>query len=170
LPDWTLGGVIAAGALGSLAGALVNYGLSLAIGRPVLLLLIRRYGRFVHVSLAAYGEAEALFKRHGAIATFVGRLLPGVRHLISIPAGLSRMNLIAFSALTLAGAGLWSAVLAYLGYWFGSDPQRLSEAMKQYSHWVVGSALALVILYAAWMLWRGRRRGARQKGSSGWRP
>jgi membrane protein DedA with SNARE-associated domain len=165
LPDWTLGGVIAAGTLGSLAGALVNYALSLAIGRPVLLLLIRRYGRYLHVSLESYGRAEAFFQRHGAIATFVGRLLPGVRHLISIPAGLARMNLISFSLLTLAGAGLWSAILAYLGYWFGSDPQRLSEAMKAYSHWVVGGALALIALYVAWSVLRARRGGAAASGA-----
>jgi membrane protein DedA with SNARE-associated domain len=165
LPDWTLGAVVLWGTLGSLAGALVNYWLSLAIGRPVLLLLIRRYGRFVHVSPESYGRAEAFFQRHGAFATFVGRLLPGVRHLISIPAGLSRMNLVAFSALTLAGAGLWSAVLAYLGYWFGADPQRLSEAMKEYSHWVVGGTLALIALYVAWVVARSRRGGAAARGA-----
>lgn len=160
LPDWTLGGVITVGTLGALAGALVNYWLSLVIGRPVLLLLIRRYGRFVHVSVESYGRAEAFFQRHGAFATFVGRLLPGVRHLISIPAGLARMNLIAFSALTLAGAGLWGAFLAVLGYWFGAEPQRLSEAMKEYSHWVVGGTLGLIALYVGWSVLRSRRGGA----------
>jgi len=125
------------------------------------LILIRRFGRFVHVSLDSYGRAEAFFQKHGAISTFVGRLLPGVRHLISIPAGLSRMNLVVFSLLTLAGAGFWSAILAYLGYWFGSDPQRLSEAMKQYSHWVVGGAVGLIGVYAAWSWFRSTGRKAR---------
>jgi membrane protein DedA with SNARE-associated domain len=156
LPDWTLGGVIVAGTLGSLVGALANYWLAKAIGRPLVLALIGRYGKFIHVSLAAYEQAERFFQRHGAISTFVGRLLPGVRHLISIPAGLSRMNLVAFSLLTVAGAGLWSTVLAYLGYWFGQDPQRLSDAMKQYSHWVVAGALAIVAIYVAWMWLRTR--------------
>jgi len=165
LPEWTLGGVVGAGTLGSLAGALVNYGLSLAIGRPVLLLLIRRYGGFVHVSPASYARTEALFQRHGAFATFVGRLLPALRHLISIPAGLSRMNLVSFSAFTLAGAAIWSAILAYLGYWFGSDPQRLSEAMKEYSRGVVGGTLALIALYAAWAVARSRRARAPARGA-----
>jgi membrane protein DedA with SNARE-associated domain len=167
LPDWTLGGVIAAGTLGSLAGALANYGLALALGRPLLLLLIGRWGKFIHVSRESYGSAEAFFQRHGAIATFVGRLLPGVRHLISIPAGLSRMNLVAFSALTAAGAGVWSAVLAVLGYWFGQQPQQLSDAMKRYSHWVVAGALLLVAVYVAWNWMRARRTArVRQAGGS----
>ncbi len=163
LPDWTMAGVLLWGTLGALAGALANYGLALAIGRPVLLILIERYGRFLHVSAAAYENAEAFFRRHGAISIFVGRLLPGVRHLISIPAGLARMNLVTFSVLTAAGAGIWGAVLASLGYWFGSDPQRLSEAMKAYSHWVVGGALALIALYIAWNLLRSGRAGGRAR-------
>jgi membrane protein DedA with SNARE-associated domain len=156
LADWNLGGVIVAGTLGSIVGALINYWLAARIGRPLVLLLIARYGKFVHVSGESYARAEAFFQRHSAIATFVSRLIPGVRHLISIPAGLARMNLLAFTLLTLAGAGLWNAILAYLGYWFGQEPQRLSEVMKQDSHYVVAGALALVAAYAAWTWWRGR--------------
>ncbi|MFI5400235.1 MAG: DedA family protein [SAR324 cluster bacterium] len=167
LPDWNLGGVIAVGTLGSLAGALVNYWLALAIGRPLLLLFIGRYGKFIHVSLNFYERAEAVFQRHGTISIFVGRLLPGVRHLISIPAGLSRKNLIAFSVLTVAGAGLWNAILAYLGYWFGQEPQQLSDAMKRYSHWVILGALLLVALYVAWTWTRSRRVSAANRKADG---
>ncbi len=167
LPDWTMGGVLLWGTLGALAGALVNYWLALTIGRPVLLILIERYGKFVHVSPETYRSAEAFFKRHGAISIFVGRLLPGVRHLISIPAGLARMNLVTFSVLTAAGAGIWGAVLATLGYWFGSDPQRLSEAMKAYSQWVVGGALALIALYIGWSVLRSGRAGASRDAGPG---
>jgi membrane protein DedA with SNARE-associated domain len=167
LADWSLGGVIAAGTLGSVAGALANYWLALALGRPLLLLLIGRYGKFIHVSVPSYESAEAFFHRHGAIATFVARLVPGVRHLISIPAGLSRMNLLAFSVLTLAGAGLWNAILALLGYWFGQEPQQLSDAMKRYSHWVVAAALLLVALYAAWNWMRARRGAGGQRQAGG---
>jgi len=166
LPDWNLSGVIAVGTLGSLAGALANYWLAMAIGRPLLLLLIGRYGRFLHLSVKTYERAEAFFQRHGAISIFVGRLLPGVRHLVSIPAGLSRMNLIVFSGLTVAGAGLWNAILAYLGYWFGREPQQLSEAMKRYVHWVVAGALLLVALYVAWT-WIRARRSAAGDGKTG---
>jgi membrane protein DedA with SNARE-associated domain len=167
LPDWNLGGVVVAGTLGSLAGALASYWLAVWIGRPLLLLLIRRYGKFVHLSLDGYEGAERVFQRHGAISTFVSRLLPGIRHLISIPAGLSRMNLIVFCVLTVAGAGLWNWVLAYLGYWFGQEPQRLSDAMKQYSHWVVAGTVILVMLYAVWVWWRGRRHPATASTSQG---
>ena len=90
----------------------------------------------------------------------MARLVPGVRHLISIPAGLSRTNLLAFSVLTVAGAGLWNAILAYLGYWFGQEPQQLSDAMKRYSHWVVAGALLLVAVYVAWNWMRARRDAA----------
>lgn len=167
LPDWSLGGVIAAGTLGSLAGALANYWLAMAIGRPLLLLLIARYGRFIHLSLKTYERAEAFFQRHGAISIFVGRLLPGVRHLVSIPAGLSRMNLIAFAGLTVAGAGLWNAILAYLGYWFGQEPQQLSDAMKRYVHWVIAGALLLVAVYVVWNWTRARRGAAADRKAGG---
>jgi membrane protein DedA with SNARE-associated domain len=160
LPDWNLGGVIAAGTLGSLAGALISYWAALAIGRPLVLLLVRRYGKFMHVSQASYETTERLFQRHGAISTFVGRLLPVVRHLISLPAGLSRMNLLLFSVLTLAGAGIWNAILAYIGYWFGQEPEHLAEGLKRYSHWVVAATVLLVAVYAGVTWLRGRRHRA----------
>ncbi len=160
IPEWSLGGVIVAGTLGSVAGALVNYVLALYVGRPLLLALIRRYGRFVHVSEPAYLRAEALFERHGPFATFIGRLVPGVRHLISIPAGLSRMPLIMFCAMTAAGAGLWVTVLAYLGYWFGGNPQQLADSLKQYSHWLVAASLLAVVGYGVWLYRRRARRPA----------
>lgn len=157
LADWSMTGVITSGALGALAGALVNYGLALWIGRPIVLTLVRRYGRFVRVSVSTYEQTEAFFRKHGAISTFIGRFLPGVRHLISIPAGLARMNLVAFSVLTALGAGLWGAFLAALGYWFGEDPVRLSEAIKTYSHWIVGGCVGVTAIYIAWKLISSRR-------------
>jgi membrane protein DedA with SNARE-associated domain len=156
LPDWSMTGVIIWGTLGATVGAIANYGLALWIGRPLVLTLIARFGKFLHVTPAAYESTEGLFRKHGAISVFVGRLLPGVRHLISIPAGLARMNLVAFSVLTALGAGIWGAILAYLGYGFGADPVRLSEAVKQYSHWVIGACLVLIALYAVGMLLRSR--------------
>ncbi|HUJ74446.1 MAG TPA: DedA family protein, partial [bacterium] len=120
---------------------------------------IQRYGRAMHVSLPAYERAEQLFNRHGAISIFVSRLLPGVRHLISIPAGLARMPLGAFMLLTLLGAGLWNSVLAYLGYWFGQQPQQLAQAMRTYSHAIVAGCLLLVALYAG-VLWLRHARSA----------
>jgi membrane protein DedA with SNARE-associated domain len=166
LPDWTLWGVIVTGTLGSLAGALVNYAFSRTVGRFLLLSLIARYGRYVRVSEAAYLAAERFFFRHAAFATFVGRLLPGVRHLISLPAGLARMPLAAFCVLTTLGAGVWVTFLAWLGYVFGADPARLSEAMKEYSHWLVGASVAALAAYAVWAYLR-RRNGALRPSGGG---
>jgi membrane protein DedA with SNARE-associated domain len=90
------------------------------------------------------------------VATFTGRLIPGVRHLISLPAGLARMNLLSFSLLTTLGAGVWVTVLAVLGYRFGQDAELLSETLKSYSKWLAAAAVAGIALYALWM----RRRGS----------
>ncbi|MBI4081646.1 MAG: DedA family protein [Candidatus Lambdaproteobacteria bacterium] len=142
--EWNLAAVIGVGTLGSLAGALFNYYLALYLGRPMLIGLIHRYGRYFRLSIAGYEAAESLFARHGDISTFTGRLIPAIRQIISLPAGLARMNLLRFCLLTSAGAGLWVAVLAFAGYWFGADPQRLAEVLREYSHWLVAAALVLI--------------------------
>src|SRR3954463_7405697 len=112
-----MNGVLAvvAGTLGSVIGALLNYGLALFVGEP----LLRRYGKYVLVSSRSLDRSEAFFRRHGEISTLIGRLLPVVRHLISIPAGVSRMALGRFILFTALGAGAWCAVLTYLGYIIG---------------------------------------------------
>jgi membrane protein DedA with SNARE-associated domain len=144
LPDWHLGWVIVVGTLGSLAGALCNYFLAHYLGRPLLVALIDRFGRYFRLSIAGYEATERLYVRHGGIATFTGRLLPGIRHLISLPAGLTRMNLVSFCALTTLGSAVWVTVLALAGYWFGAEPQRLAEVLREYSHWLVAAALLLI--------------------------
>ena len=158
LPDWSLTGVIAAGVLGSLGGALINYYLARYLGRPVLLRLIHRFGSYVRLSEAGYFKAEQLFARHGAISTFTGRLIPGIRQIISLPAGLSGMNLMVFSVLTSLGAGIWVVMLALLGYWFGGDPEALGATLKSYSHWLIGGTGILVVAYGLWS--RLGKRGA----------
>jgi len=94
--------IFLAATLGSLAGAFVNYAFALWVGRPFL----ERYGRYFFVRPALLHKTDAFFARHGAISTFTGRLVPGIRHLISLPAGLTRMNPLAFALYTLLGAGL----------------------------------------------------------------
>jgi len=155
LPDWTLAGVIFWGTAGSLAGALVNYVLAWFLGRPLLLALIVRHGRYMRISEADYHRAEAFLLRHGAISTFVGRLLPVIRQLISLPAGLAGMHLGLFCFLTTLGAGLWVTVLALAGYWFGSDPEQLSLFLREQAHWLIGAALLLTSVYLVY--WRRRR-------------
>ncbi|HEX7926938.1 MAG TPA: DedA family protein, partial [bacterium] len=157
LPEWNLGMVIFMGTAGSLAGAVANYLLARYLGRPIVLGLVRRFGRYLHVSEAAYVGTERLFYRHAAFAVFIGRLLPGVRHLISIPAGLARMPLLWFSVLTTLGAGIWCAFLTLVGYWFGSNPQAMADLMREYSHVLVGAAVAGVAAYVAWSYLRRRR-------------
>ena len=158
--EWSLGWVIATGVAGSLAGALVNYGLARYIGRALLLRFVVRYGSYVRISPAAYFRSEAFFQRHGAMATFIGRLIPGIRQIISLPAGLARMNLLTFSVLTSLGAAIWVAVLAVLGYRFGQDAEALSAALKTHSRWL---ALGAVVLAGGYVLFRWVRSGAREK-------
>lgn len=112
-PD--LAAAFAVGLLGSLAGAYVNYFLSARLGEPFL----RRYGKWFFLKPAALDRATEVFNRYGAIATFVCRLLPAIRQLISIPAGISKMPLGSFTLFTALGAGLWTAVLAGTGFWLG---------------------------------------------------
>ena len=106
---------VAVGVAGSLAGAYVNYFLALRVGRPFL----ERYGRWFFLKPAALARACELFNRYGAATTFVCRMIPAIRQLISIPAGISRMPLGSFTLFTALGAGVWTAVLACVGFAIG---------------------------------------------------
>lgn len=106
---------IAVGLLGSLLGAYVNYFLSAFLGKPFL----RRYGKWFFLSPAALDRACEIFNRYGNLTTFVCRLLPAIRQLISIPAGIARMPFGPFTLYTALGAGIWTAVLALTGFWLG---------------------------------------------------
>ena len=147
---------VAAGTLGSVIGALVNYGLALFIGEP----LLRKYGKYVLVSQRSLNRSEAFFRRHGEISTLIGRLLPVVRHLISIPAGVSRMSLRRFILFTALGAGAWCAVLTYLGYIIGRHGERVEAVIGDYVHHALLSYVlpAVVILVGGYVLWRRRGR------------
>jgi membrane protein DedA with SNARE-associated domain len=151
---------VAAGTLGSVVGALVNYSLAVVVGEPVL----RRYGKFVLISGRSLDRTEAFFRRHGEISTFVGRLLPVIRHLISIPAGISRMALARFVAFTALGAGLWCGILTYLGWLIGRHGGEVEQAIGPYVHhtlvhYVLPGTFVLVVGYVWW-----RRRQARRAG------
>ena len=142
---------LAAGTLGSVLGALLNYLLAVVVGEPVL----RRYGKFVLVSERSLDRTEAFFRRHGEISTFLGRLLPVIRHLISIPAGMSRMALGRFVAFTALGAGLWCGILTYLGWLIGRHGGDVARAIGPYVHhtllfYVLPGAVLLVAVYVWW--------------------
>ena len=112
-----LDGVLAVlvGLLGSMAGAYVNYFLALKLGEPFL----RKYGKYFFIKPETLDRASEIFRRYGDLATFVCRLLPAIRQLISIPAVIAKMPLGSFTLFTALGAGLWTAVLAGTGFWLG---------------------------------------------------
>jgi membrane protein DedA with SNARE-associated domain len=151
-----MNGVLAvvAGTLGSVIGALVNYALALFVGEP----LLRKYGKYVLVSARSLDRTEAFFRRHGEISTLIGRLLPVVRHLISIPAGVSRMNLGRFMFFTALGAGLWCAILTYLGWIIGRHGEQVEAVIGTYVHHTLLTYIlpGIVILLGAYALWRRR--------------
>ena len=139
--------IVLCGTLGSLLGAVFNYGLALRFGRP----FFEKYGRYLLVSPRSLAKADRFFERHGRISMFVGRLLPGIRQYISLPAGLARMNMTVFCAATILGAGLWVLVLAGMGYWFGRNEQLLVQNL----HWVT---LVLVLGCGMILFYYGRKR------------
>jgi membrane protein DedA with SNARE-associated domain len=146
-----------AGAVGSLIGALFNYYFAVYLGEPFL----RRYGRYFFVSNENLDRTEAFFRRHGEIGTFIGRFVPVVRHLISIPAGLSRMRLGRFAFFTTLGAGIWCAVLAYIGWLLGRHEGALREAaVNTHTRRALLYILpALVVILVVYTWWYRRRQG-----------
>jgi membrane protein DedA with SNARE-associated domain len=145
---------ILCGTFGSLFGAYANYFAAHYLGRP----LILKYGRFVWISEEKFMRVESFFLRHGEISTFIGRLLPVVRHLISLPAGLAGMNHWRFSLYTLLGAGIWVTILTWIGYFIGQN----QELILKYSHQALyGVIAASALLIAVYMKLQSRR--AKQK-------
>jgi len=148
---------ILAGTVGSILGALFNYWFAVMVGEPFL----RRYGKYVLLRPHHLDRAEAFFARHGEISTFIGRLLPVVRHLISIPAGMARMRLPRFVAFTAIGAGLWCSVLVYIGWFLGRHEAVLMEGVvRAYSTravlYMLPALVVLVVVYAVLQRRRGR--------------
>lgn len=132
------------GTVGSLVGAYANYGAAHYLGRP----LVLKYGKYVWITEEKFAKVETFFHRHGEISTFIGRLLPVVRHLISLPAGLAGMNHLKFSLYTLLGAGIWVSILTWIGYFIG----RNQELIMKYSHQaLIGVIIFSIVLIAAYI-------------------
>jgi membrane protein DedA with SNARE-associated domain len=143
---------ILCGTAGSLIGAYVNYFAAHYLGRPLLL----KYGKYVFITEEKFAKVEGFFLRHGEVSTFIGRLLPVVRHLISLPAGLAGMNHLKFSLYTLLGAGLWVTVLTTIGYVIGSN----QELIMKYSHHALFGVLILSSLIVLVYVKLQRRNGS----------
>ena len=141
-----------AGVLGSLTGASINYALALWLGRR----FVDRIARIIPGTEGALAASERFFRRHGEISTFVGRLIPGIRQLISLPAGLARMNVARFGLYTALGAGIWSTILVAVGWWAGASEETWRPLLREATLWVVVGAAGIVGVYVVLHRWAGR--------------
>lgn len=145
-------GVVIAATVGADLGAIVNYVLAVVLGRPVVYAFARsRFGRLCLINEEKVKHAEKYFDDHGAVSTFFGRLIPAVRQLISIPAGLARMNFGKFILFTSLGALMWNSVLAAIGYSLSQVPgiqttKQIADLSSRYSHVIGYGILAAVVL------------------------
>jgi membrane protein DedA with SNARE-associated domain len=142
--------VIALGTLGSISGALLNYYLAVKLGRK----LILKYGHYVFIKPETLEKVEVFFKTHGSFSTFTARLIPVVRHYISLPAGLARMNLGLFCFYTGFGAGIWVSILTFLGYFFGQNEALLNEHL----HTISIALIVFIIDFAAIYIWLHKKK------------
>ena len=142
--------VVLTGIAGSVAGALFNYYLAIHFGRKFIL----KYGKYFFIKEETLDKLEAFFIKHGELSTFNGRLIPGIRQLISLPAGLARMNIAKFSFYSGLGAGIWVIVLVALGYLLGSKEELINEYLQN----ATLIALVSVILITLFYIVRHKRR------------
>ena len=150
--------------LGALIGAFINYYLAVWLGRPIVYKFANsRVGHMCLIDEAKVQNAERYFDEHGAVSTFVGRLVPAVRQLISIPAGLARMSLGRFVLYTSLGAGVWNAILAALGYYMSTIPGMQTEEavmnkVKEYSSEIGIVFIVLAVLIVAYLVYKGLKK------------
>lgn len=155
-------GVLLSSTAGALTGAVINYYLAAWIGRPLLYKLAdTKWAHALLVTRESVETSEKYFIKHGKASTFIGRLVPAVRQLISIPAGLSRMHIGTFVLYTFLGATIWNIILAVIGY-YAYDKR---EHILPYLDWIMYAVGALFVLWLAWkgyQIYRKRRRSATQ--------
>ena len=164
--DMNIFGVVAVATLGALAGAFINYYLALWIGRPIVYKFAdSRFGHACLIDRTKVDKAEQYFDRHGAISTFIGRLIPAIRQLISIPAGISKMNVAQFALFTALGALVWNAILASLGYWLSLhvSPDMLFDKVEEYNKYLTWAGYGLFLLCLLYILYNAFRRRKTEK-------
>ena len=141
--------VVLVATLGADVGASINYFVALYVGRPVIYRFANsRWGKMCLLNQEKVEKSERYFDNHGIVATLTGRLIPGIRHLISLPAGLARMNYWKFLLYTTIGAGAWHTILALMGWYLHAvvPEQELAATIERYNHYIVLTILALVAL------------------------
>ncbi|MEA2113233.1 MAG: DedA family protein [Patescibacteria group bacterium] len=142
--------IILAGIVGSLLGAIINYVLALTLGRKVIYSLAnRKFAKILLINEEKMAKAEKYFLRYGNSSTFICRFVPGVRQLVSIPAGFSKMNFKSFVFYTSLGSGIWVLILAALGWFFGSNQEALSKHYSEISIFLVAAALIILAVVIA---------------------
>lgn len=152
--------VVVFATLGALIGALVNYYLALWLGRPIVYKFAEsKLGRLCLLDASKIETAEKYFDKHGKSSTLIGRLVPAVRQLISIPAGLAKMNIVTFLTFTALGAGIWNTILAVLGYIAAGQ----SDLIDKYSHELSYILIGLGILFVAYLIFKAVRKKKKQK-------
>lgn len=142
--------VLGCGVFGSVIGALFNYWLGYTFGKKVILAVLR----WCHIREEHYYSAERFFRRHGEISTFVGRLLLGVRHFISFPAGVAKMSLVSFMFLTALGAAIWSSILIFLGYYVGENQELIHQYYREIG---IGLLILCIVLVGVYIWWYKKR-------------
>jgi membrane protein DedA with SNARE-associated domain len=145
---------VSMGLIGSWLGALFNYYLALALGRPLLL----KWGKYLFITEKNFEKGEKFFRGHGEISTFTGRLIPVIRQYISLPAGIARMNMAHFLFWTGLGAGIWVTILTAIGYVAGQNRELIEKYSREATILALAGCAVIVITYIA----IHRRRKARQ--------
>ena len=152
--------IVIAGSIGALIGAYINYFLAKIFGRPIIYKFAdSRLGHFLLLDVSKVNKAEKYFRDHGAISTFVGRLITVIRQLISIPAGLAKMKLIPFTLYTVLGATIWNCVLALLGYLAHGQ----KDIIEKYNSELAIALLAAGALFIGYMVWNAVKPKKRDK-------
>lgn len=145
--EMVFGFVFLAALFGTLIGALINYFLAFYLGRRTINFLISKYGCFLFLNKENLYRSEVFFNKHGEITTFVGRLIPVFRQLISIPAGFLKMDIIRFCFFTSLGGGLWSLILIFVGYLFGSNLEWFEANKGVLTLFLLSFCLILIVFY-----------------------
>ena len=141
--------------IGAAIGASINYAVALWVGRPVIYKFANsKWGKMCLLNQEKVEKSERYFDNHGVAATLTGRLIPGIRHLISLPAGLARMNYWKFLLYTTIGAGAWHSILAALGWYLHSvvPEEELDATIEKYNHYIVLAIIAIVVLVIAFFV------------------